>query len=222
MTSRGIQRRCYTAICRSCGAHRRLSRPDYRPVCPHCAALSYMRRRYRAHRAHVLDLAKAHRHKARVRIARYMRAYRRRRRHRLSVQKREWNQRHADHIRAYTASYYRENRAVLVRRVARWRATHKAQCAEHARAAQHRRRALKRGSRVGRVRYAFIRRRDHGRCGLCRQRVTLQNVHYDHIIPLSRGGPHTENNVQLAHPRCNLLKWAKIIPQEPAMTSGRR
>jgi 5-methylcytosine-specific restriction endonuclease McrA len=32
----------------------------------------------------------------------------------------------------------------------------------------------------------------------------------DHIIPLSRGGPHARANVQLAHQRCNRRKWAHM------------
>jgi 5-methylcytosine-specific restriction endonuclease McrA len=32
----------------------------------------------------------------------------------------------------------------------------------------------------------------------------------DHIVPIMRGGVHSYANVQLAHPRCNRMKGAKI------------
>lgn len=222
MKSLGIQRRTYKAICRKCGLQRCLSRSDYRPDCPRCTAIFYARRRYLDNHAHVLAVAKTSRQKCHVQIAIYMRAYRRRHHKRLILQKRNWDRCNAERIVAYSKRYYGLNKARLSRVVKRWRVTHRSRCLELARAAQHRRRALKRGSRIGRVSYIRIWQRDHGRCGLCRKRVTRQRMHYDHIIPLSRNGSHTETNIQLAHAHCNLSKHAKIIPQEPAMTSGRR
>ena len=35
----------------------------------------------------------------------------------------------------------------------------------------------------------------------------------DHIIPLSQGGTHTYNNVQLAHFLCNISKRDSLLPQ---------
>lgn len=35
----------------------------------------------------------------------------------------------------------------------------------------------------------------------------------DHVIPLSRGGPHTRANLHLAHFGCNARKGAKLISQ---------
>lgn len=34
----------------------------------------------------------------------------------------------------------------------------------------------------------------------------------DHIIPVSRGGTHTQDNVQLAHRRCNSQKGNRVAP----------
>jgi 5-methylcytosine-specific restriction endonuclease McrA len=33
--------------------------------------------------------------------------------------------------------------------------------------------------------------------------------HVDHIVPISKGGPHSYLNVQLAHAKCNRTKGAK-------------
>lgn len=56
-------------------------------------------------------------------------------------------------------------------------------------------------------------RRDGWRCGICQRKVDrgLKAPHpmmasLDHVVPMSRGGPHTYANVQCAHHLCNSLK----------------
>lgn len=51
-------------------------------------------------------------------------------------------------------------------------------------------------------------RRAEGVCGICRELIEGA-FHVDHIIPLARGGEHTYENVQPAHPRCNTRKGSK-------------
>jgi len=50
--------------------------------------------------------------------------------------------------------------------------------------------------------------RDAGLCGICQQGVEAANWHLDHIQPLSKGGQHSYDNVQVSHPVCNLRKGA--------------
>jgi hypothetical protein len=50
-------------------------------------------------------------------------------------------------------------------------------------------------------------RRDGGRCVDC---GSAENLHYDHIIPWSRGGANTPRNLELRCERCNLRKGARI------------
>jgi 5-methylcytosine-specific restriction endonuclease McrA len=47
-----------------------------------------------------------------------------------------------------------------------------------------------------------------GKCACCGD-LLGENYHMDHIIPLSRGGPNTDENTQLLTRRCNLQKKAK-------------
>jgi 5-methylcytosine-specific restriction endonuclease McrA len=51
-----------------------------------------------------------------------------------------------------------------------------------------------------------------GCCGICRQFVTEEDFHVDHIMPLSHGGLHAYINCQPAHSHCNLSKGAKVAP----------
>jgi 5-methylcytosine-specific restriction endonuclease McrA len=50
-------------------------------------------------------------------------------------------------------------------------------------------------------------RRDEGRCVDCGSKEQLE---YDHIIPVSRGGGNTERNIQLLCETCNRSKGATI------------
>lgn len=46
-----------------------------------------------------------------------------------------------------------------------------------------------------------------GKCGCCKSK--LDEFHMDHIIPLSKGGKNSDENIQLLCPKCNLKKGAK-------------
>lgn len=52
--------------------------------------------------------------------------------------------------------------------------------------------------------------RHRGVCGICGEAVDHDNFECDHVVPLSRGGEHSYANTQLAHPRCNRVKHARL------------
>lgn len=49
----------------------------------------------------------------------------------------------------------------------------------------------------------------HGRCAICGKECTLKEMHADHIIPWSRGGHTTPDNLQMLCVECNLRKGAR-------------
>jgi len=50
-------------------------------------------------------------------------------------------------------------------------------------------------------------KRDGGKCSKCGSR---ENLEYDHIIPISKGGNNTARNIELLCEKCNRAKGAKI------------
>jgi 5-methylcytosine-specific restriction endonuclease McrA len=53
--------------------------------------------------------------------------------------------------------------------------------------------------------------RDDGTCGICGEDVDPLDFHVDHRLPLAAGGLHAYFNVQVAHPRCNQIKGARVV-----------
>lgn len=80
------------------------------------------------------------------------------------------------------------------------------------------RRARMLGARTGgSVFLADVRERDGDGCALCFDPIDFSlafphplSKSVDHIIPLSKGGPHDPSNCQLAHLICNTAKGAKV------------
>lgn len=48
--------------------------------------------------------------------------------------------------------------------------------------------------------------RDHSTCHICGKQCQPENIHLDHVIPLSKGGEHSRANVKVACAPCNIRK----------------
>lgn len=78
----------------------------------------------------------------------------------------------------------------------------------------HRKRARKWGVAYETIRLADLMARDSGRCVVCGVKVKRTKKHnkrratLGHIVPVSKGGPHTWDNVQLECWQCNTSKGA--------------
>ena len=68
--------------------------------------------------------------------------------------------------------------------------------------------------------------RDGWICGICAEPVDRTLAHpnprsasLDHLVPLSRGGAHTYDNVRATHLTCNLKKGVRIgVPYDTEAT----
>jgi 5-methylcytosine-specific restriction endonuclease McrA len=52
--------------------------------------------------------------------------------------------------------------------------------------------------------------RDNGLCGLCGEPICYSEMHVDHILPKSLGGPNLWDNFQIACPSCNCAKGNRV------------
>lgn len=76
------------------------------------------------------------------------------------------------------------------------------------------RRARELAATVGEVDYAAIIERDGMVCHLCRTGIeALDELHFDHVVPLARGGEHSMANIRPAHATCNLRKKDKLVSE---------
>lgn len=75
-----------------------------------------------------------------------------------------------------------------------------------------RRSRAQKGTQVIPINRERVAKRDGWMCGICGKIVTRANWSLDHIIPLSRGGSHTYQNVTLAHRLCNIRRNTGRLP----------
>lgn len=80
-----------------------------------------------------------------------------------------------------------------------------------------RRKRAQKGTQVEPVNRELVAQRDGWCCGICRLKVTRATWSLDHVIPLSKGGSHTYDNVVLAHRRCNSRRGAGRLPVQAAL-----
>lgn len=59
--------------------------------------------------------------------------------------------------------------------------------------------------------YAKVLERDGMTCHICGGPVERSTLSFDHVIPLSKGGSHSPENVRVAHLSCNQKKNTKVL-----------
>lgn len=101
-----------------------------------------------------------------------------------------------DKQRAWWKRYYRENKARLSLRILK-------------------RKALKKQASLNLVGIqAFVtsvRQSKSVFCYYCGKKISAKSCHFDHIVPLSKGGPHSADNLCVSCPPCNLSKQDKPL-----------
>lgn len=169
----------------------------------------------------------------------YLSTYRRKHyaenRDQIRAYMREWHKQHKGKRQAYDAKwraanpevalasnrkkankYYAghpEYRARAVLRAKQWSEQNPDRDYINRRKAWQTRRARQAGSYIGPIDYNKIMLDAQGLCGICHSFLGDSPIHFDHIIPIARGGTHTQDNIQVSHPSCNHRKGMKL-PEE--------
>lgn len=128
---------------------------------------------------------------------------------------REDYRRHKDRYQAYAIKY---DRNALIRL---WKKENKDLVAEYGR----QRRARMYETEIERIETQVVADRDDWVCYLCDDDIdpnlTYPDFGYrtiDHVIPLSRNGTHTYDNIKIAHWICNIRKGASILGEDSKRT----
>lgn len=132
-----------------------------------------------------------------------------------------WQKENPEKHKEKSAKWQKENPKKRIISCAKWyekNPTHKKEWREQNpfKWRDHNKRSkLKRANSIGhsKVSYDAIIKRDGCICHICGGEVALDDIHFDHIMPLSRGGEHSEENISVSHSRCNLRKGSKTLEE---------
>ena len=123
----------------------------------------------------------------------------------------QWNKNNRIRTNHYKKKWRKKNPDKIKKYMRKWRDKNHEIDKIHQRNNQHKRRAIKRKTSVGPVPSRdFILKQQGGVCNYCKIEGDEVEWHLDHVIPLSRGGSHTEDNVQVLCRSCNQSKGNKL------------
>lgn len=169
----------------------------------------------------------------RARNTQHVKAYRRRtlseRGEEIRRRRREKYAADPESYRARCARYATENKDHILARAAAYREANRERINAAARVSQRRdqakrtalqnlRHARQRGATIGDVKaikafYLYVANEPILACRWCRSNTAPRDRHVDHVMPLSKGGAHSIDNLVCACKRCNVRKSNKL-PEE--------
>lgn len=113
--------------------------------------------------------------------------------------------------RAVCAANYAANRQARLAASRDWDRRNRERRREIVRNWNHRWKPHRR--RAGKVDFAAVLERDGMVCHLCGRPIDRGDLHFDHVVPLARGGAHHVDNVKPSHALCNLRKGTKLVEE---------
>lgn len=133
---------------------------------------------------------------------------------------RRWRKRNPDKVKAIWEKHYKKNREAINEKNQRWWADNpeymqewKNKNRERVNENHARRKAIIRNATVEKVDYEVILQEYNSICYICGENIARDDLHFDHVIPLARGGEHSADNIRPTHAACNMWKKARM-PEE--------
>ncbi len=127
--------------------------------------------------------------------------------------KRDWEKRNIDKVKARKKADYRENKDEINARLKKFRRENPEHYRKQRLDQSQRRRARLAKLPMEDIRIDVLYERDKGVCGICGREVEQKDMSVDHIVPVSFGGAHTYDNVQLAHINCNKARGNRDLSE---------
>lgn len=117
--------------------------------------------------------------------------------------KRDWESRNVEKVRARKKADYEMNKDAINARLEKHRRENPERFRLQRVLSSQRRRARLASVPQEEIDRDTLYERDGGVCGICGKEVGRDEISIDHIVPLSKGGPHLMDNLQIAHLNCN-------------------
>jgi len=134
-----------------------------------------------------------------------------------SRRNREWYEKRKEHVIAKSREWHRNNPEKAKEFVLRYKARNPEKYKDSRLRSRHKSRGAPGELSKGIVQKLLA--AQNGLCACCGTPL-LDNFEIDHIIPISLGGPNTDDNVQLLTPLCNKRKGRKHPFQAGTTTPG--
>lgn len=147
---------------------------------------------------------------------------------RLQETKRKWRIKNSAKRKSYLKQWYSENKERVCLKARKYQKDHRAERRiyhkkwrdknpDKVKAQSQQRDSLKRAATSNlRGIKEFVKRvrsKRFATCYYCEEQTPSKGCHFDHIIPLIKGGPHSAENLCVACPACNRRKHVKTLSE---------
>jgi 5-methylcytosine-specific restriction endonuclease McrA len=171
----------------------------------------YMKRYQQKNKARLLEKSRAYYLSHRDKIKSSAIAYRKNNLEKVKSAQRRHHQEHPEKSKNRFLKWIATHREHFNKKCSEYKKSHLPEC----RARNQNRRALLRASTINLKKIeawmSSIMAKPSASCYWCGAKVSKPNLHFDHIVALSKGGPHSIENLCVSCAACNLSKHNKDV-----------
>jgi len=128
----------------------------------------------------------------------------------------EWRNQNPERVKVAKQKWAKENAGKVKEIHRNWRKKNPERHRAHGKNTRYKRRTQSKNSDITTDFLIELKKKVANTCPYCG--LYTEMLHLDHIIPLSRGGTHTKDNVMYCCPTCNLTKHTKTLKEFNGMT----